>query len=84
MNIKKQIKKWAEKGFKFSGIDRPGVRDKTGPYNPDATKKEKEDAKKNPKCPAGGGKLRRLKKKECPIILMIKRCQNNFQIFQKV
>ena len=64
MNMRKSIKKWAAKGYKFSGIDRPGVRDKTGPYNPDATKKEKEDAKKDPKCPAGGRKLRRLKKKD--------------------
>ncbi|GAG95536.1 unnamed protein product [marine sediment metagenome] len=56
MNIKSQLKKWAKKGFKFSGIDRPGVRDGTGPYDPDATPEEIEKAKKNP----GSRKGRRL------------------------
>jgi len=32
MNINKQIKKWAEEGFKFSGKTQRGKRDGTGPF----------------------------------------------------
>ena len=62
MNMRKNLKKWAQKGFKFSGIDRPGVRDRTGPYKPNATKKEIEDAKEKDQCPTGG--KRKLKKRD--------------------
>jgi len=53
----------SEEETKTAGIDAPGKRDGTGPFDPDATEEEKEDAKKNP----GSRKGKRQKAgEECP------------------